>query len=228
MPKQSIDYCAVHYLNQWYSQDKRYVDMLQHGNPSDPYEQYSLLKEAATFYDVARCFPGNDKKDPDRERYSPILRALMASKRMNFALNTITKIEKVEQHIFDSTDGVKRVMSFTTKMLWLTHQDEILIYDSLARLALEIPNADVGEFHMKWRKEYKRKEGAIYTACQRLPSRHAQVYNDGRTSRADIEDLIQYQWFHERVFDIYLWFKGGAIRKEKDRDKRARRLQRGS
>lgn len=207
MPEQSLDYCALHYLNQYYSQDCKYIEMFDGGKQSRD-EKRRLLREAATFYRVARNVPGNDKDDPARERYEPVLQVLTRTSRTDFSVNTVKKIEQVERRLWVATGRKNRVTSFTTKMLWLMHQDDIIIYDSLARKGLGIPGAELDEFYGTWRQRFEMKRNEIFDACGRLPNRHKHVYNAGRTSADDIRHTIQFQWFHERVFDIYLWFKG--------------------
>jgi hypothetical protein len=211
MQEQSLDFCAMHYLNQWYGQDRKYVEMLNEGEHCRE-EQLRMLKEAAAFYKVARNVPGNDKDDPKRERYEPIRSTLMRSSNTDFGTDTVRKIRRVERRLFDAMDSTKRVISLTTKMLWLKHQDDIIIYDALARSGLGTPGADLEEFYAIWQERYEEKRDEIYDAWSRLSQQVAYAYDAGHTSTADISHVTTFEWFHRRVFDIYLWFKGDAAR----------------
>ena len=75
------------------------------------------------------------------------------------------------------------------------------MYDSNARIALGRRDGDLYSYYNKWREEFDKHYSAILHACIKL-SPHV---------------VIVEKWFHERVFDNYLWNKGIEIKKSKSK-----------
>ena len=65
-----------------------------------------------------------------------------------------------------------------------------------------------GEIILKNTKKY------IEEACTHLPDLHLYAVDQMVGTKQYIEELSLEPWFHERVFDIYLWHMGSKVRKE--------------
>jgi hypothetical protein len=100
--------------------------------------------------------------------------------------------------------GGRDLLSAATKFLWLRHRDVVLIYDSQARLALNTPSGDYGNYLRRWRSEYSLSKPRVIDACERL----LQARQLGVLVRAEVNGYAASEWFRRRVFDVYLWEKG--------------------
>jgi hypothetical protein len=104
--------------------------------------------------------------------------------------------------------GGRDLLSAATKFLWLRHRDVLVIYDSQARSALDAPSGDYGNYLKLWRSEYSRVKPNVIYACERLLQ--ARQLED--LVRGEVNAHAASEWFRRRVFDVYLWEKGGPDR----------------
>ena len=84
----------------------------------------------------------------------------------------------------------------------------ILIYDSQARIALGTKNGDLDAYYAKWRKEFESNKEEIVDVCSKLPDMNKYAINQEIGTKEVIKNISNELWFHERVFDIFLWSKG--------------------
>jgi hypothetical protein len=204
----SLDYSALHYLRQWLERDSRYYAIL---NSRCHHRRKRLaLLEAATFYRVARNLPGSRQQDPEALRYQPVVDMLGQLRRFEFERDTVGAVLSFSNELQRRCKSKKGMLSLSTKVLWLKRRSPIIIYDSLARKGLGIPNANLGLFYERWRTEFQTLRPEVRAACQGLPavSHYVRAYPSLR--KKDIQNLIGKRWFQERVFDIYLWFRGSS------------------
>lgn len=212
--KISFEYCSLQYLNQWLVNDKGYCDALS-GN--DEEKKLSALKNAATFYRIARTLPLKYDEERGLGRLEPVLDILDGIKPNNFQNSSpnnekvINEIEKIASEISEQYGNAKKMLSATTKFLWLKLKQPILIYDSRARNALEEkgkPLDNYYKYYEKWRKEFEVHKKQVEDACVELSNHHLYAIVQTAGIKKYIKGVSAEPWFHERVFDIYLWNKG--------------------
>lgn len=206
MKSPNFEYCSLHYLNQWIVYDKKYCETLLNGSEDN---KLRILQKAAGFYKVARNLHTTDAVKPNEsyKRYQSVLDCIDSLKASDFSANPVAKVEEIERQI-SKQYGDRGVLSLTTKLLWLKVKEPIVIYDSQARKALGSKDGKYPEYYAAWKEEFKRYQTQIADVCAKLPELH--LYAAHRTPKTDIEAVVNQNWFHERVFDIYLWSKGNT------------------
>lgn len=95
--------------------------------------------------------------------------------------------------------------------MWLKLRSPILIYDSRARAALEGKSRTLEEYYEQWKAEFAKKKLGIQAACAALIGMEQFTINPNKAKELNVSLLAGESWFHERVFDIYLWEKGGSV-----------------
>jgi hypothetical protein len=205
MKRADFRYCALHYLNQWISQDRHLVEAMTHGSRQN---KLDALRRFAFLYRVARTLP--DKYDLGRglARFEPVLRVIerQSVERFN-GKALIPSIKRVAELISREYHG-KSVISPTTKFLWSRFRSPILIYDSQCREALGTPAGDLDTYYVRWHEEFQRNRSEIDRACASLLQVRAYTIDPTVATRAFVQQTVSEQWFKERVFDMYLWSKG--------------------
>jgi hypothetical protein len=207
MAIQTFEYCSLYYLNQWLTYERGYCEALSNGNKE---QKLSTLKSAGSFYSVARNLPR--KYDEKEGRYQPVLTILDSESKEQFPKDqslhiTVSKIEEIEKKISEKY-GKRKVLSLTTKFLWLKLKEPIIIYDSQAENAVGSKKRDLADYYNKWNEGFKKHNKQIEKACSQLPKLH--LYAAGHESGIieHIKEVSSEIWFQKRVFDIYLWGKG--------------------
>jgi hypothetical protein len=167
-------------------------------NGNDEEKQRKALTSFAAGYSIARSLP---KKYDSGSRFQPVLDIFKTLTREQFdSKSTIEVVKDVSGQISDKY-GKRKVLSLTTKFLWLKFRSPIIIYDRQAREALGTDNGDIDAFYSKWREAFHNNEADVAAACSSLSS----AYRYTTTAPADIAQISSEQWFKERVFDMYLW-----------------------
>ena len=100
-------------------------------------------------------------------------------------------------------------MSATTKFLWLKVKHPIVIYDSRARIALKAKN-DYFAYYKKWRGAFTSCQSLIRDTCLGLYKVHMYAIDQKAGTPEYIKEVSSQSWFHERVFDSYLWHGGNV------------------
>lgn len=204
MAIQTFEYCSLHYLNQWLTYDRGYFQALSKG---DKENKLTALKNAGDFYRVARNLPSEFDEKKGVARYQPVLEILDEVNQNQFQVNPVERILEIERKI-SAKYGNRNVLSLTTKFLWLKVKQPILIYDSQARIAVGTENGDLDAYYEKWQEAFKKYQNQVKKACSKLPDLHLYVVDQEVGTKEYIKDVSSKSWFHERVFDIYLWSKG--------------------
>jgi len=202
--KHSLEYYSLHYLDMWLKHDRIYHDALNNGTRA---EKLAALKKAAYYYKIARNLPTECDEGRGLERYEPVLKIIDKVVNSDLTENTVKSIEKIQVKISKAYDD-RNALSFTTKILWLKMRDPIIIYDSQARIALDIPGGDLSEFYKAWRAEYKIPAKSIASVCAELSGVAKYSYDQTVATTSYVKDISAKMWFQERVFDMYLWHKG--------------------
>lgn len=204
MAAKTFEYCSLHYLNLWLTYDRGYCEALANGNRS---EKLTTLKNAGGAYSVGRNLPSKYDEKKGLDRYEPVLDIIDPLKPEDFKNDPVKKILEIERKISEKY-GNRSVLSLTTKFLWIKIKWPILIYDSQARSAIDTEDGALDAYYEKWRKEFKTNQGEIIEVCSKLPDMNKYVVNQEIGTKEYIREISDKTWFHERVFDIYLWNKG--------------------
>lgn len=204
---QTFEYSSLYYLNQWLSYDKDYCLALSGSNQK---EKLSALKSAGGFYRVARNLPTAFDEKIGIERYQPVLDIIDNLSIDQFEKDPVKKILEIETEISNKY-GNRGVLSLTTKFLWLKFKSPILIYDSQARIAVGSKNGDLQDYYENWLAEFENHKEEIQSVCTILSSLSLYVVDQRFADKKYIDEISSNKWFHERVFDIYLWSKGAML-----------------
>jgi hypothetical protein len=189
-----FDYCALRYLNMWLETERGPHQAL---NGNDEEQQRNALTSFAAGYRIARNLP---KKYESGSRFQPVLDIFKILTREQFdSKSTIEVVKDVSGQI--SKMYKRKVLSLTTKFLWLKFRSPVIIYDRQAREALGTDDGDIDAFYIKWRDTFHNNESDVTAACSSLPI----AYRYTTAEPADIAQISSEQWFKERVFDMYLW-----------------------
>ena len=209
MPQVSFNYCALHYLNLWFRQEKRYCDALETISASNRLE---ALRDAAITFGVARNLPDAHAVGSGVAKYAPVLSEIdRVDPETLQGAGLVPAIRNVEK-LISARFGGATVTSFTTKMLWLRFKSPIIIYDRNARTALELKlkkGRELEDFYIAWQTGYDIHAAQIDVACDELPSAVRYCVNKSVTTE-HIQTFANQRWFKARVYDIYLWHSGGS------------------
>ncbi|MGB7849154.1 MAG: hypothetical protein WBL63_26310 [Candidatus Acidiferrum sp.] len=202
MPKNEFKYYALHYLNLWVAQDKPCCEAL---DGSDDSKKLAALADAAVFYRIARNLPTRHDEGKGLQRYGPVLKIIDTLNPADFGgENLLPPIKKVRDEISHQYGG-DDILSLTTKFLWLKMKSPIIIYDRLARVALDVAPRKIEEYYGQWREKFNGFDQQIREACVSLRDVHEYVENPEIATPQYIATTAAQQWFRERVFDVYLW-----------------------
>ncbi len=124
-----------------------------------------------------------------------------------FEKDPVNKILEVESEI-SKKYGNRGLLSLTTKFLWLKFKSPILIYDSQARIAVESRDGDLAGYYKNWLIEFENYKDEIQRVCLKLSQHNLYAVDQSIATKEYINKISTNKWFHERVFDIYLWSKG--------------------
>jgi hypothetical protein len=202
----TFEYCSLQYLNQWFAYDMGYCQALANDNRS---EKLIALKNAGGFYRVARNLPSECDEKKGLARYGPVLDIIDPLKPIQFENNPVKEILEIKRRISEKY-GNKNLLSLTTKFLWIKIKQPIIIYDSQARIALGTETGDLDAYYKKWRQEFKANQREIVEVCSKLPDMNKYTVNQKVGTKEYIREISDETWFHERVFDNYLWNKGNS------------------
>jgi hypothetical protein len=201
----NLKFFACAYLNDWWQYDSTFVERLRPTNGAEV-RRYWLV-EAANYYQVGRNLAEK------HEQGSRLFEALAA---LNQIEGQITN-ENVDTKVDTLVTLLKKVYknkltSAASKFLWLIHQSPVVIYDSRARTCLvsltgrEIPEHDYVGYRQKWREQFDLRKLAIASACGELL--RFKDFAPSKTHETELESVVKSAWFHERVFDKFLWWNG--------------------
>ncbi len=205
MATKTFEYCSLEYLNQWFTNDRGYCQALANGDKS---EKLAALKSAGGFYKVARNL--DSKYEKGLIRYEPVLDIIDPLKPSQFENDTVKEIREIEGTLSEKY-GNKSLLSLTTKFLWIKIKQPILIYDSQVRIALGTKSDDLDAYYKRWREEFKANQKEIVDVCSKLADMNKYAVNQEVGTKEYIRKISNNTWFHERVFDIYLWNKGTLL-----------------
>lgn len=199
---ENFRFFALRYLNHWCDLDKRFVKGISNGS-------VPVLREAVQRYGIARNF----KRCQDED----------AATRLRYALGELGKVGRTtitEKNVDKQVCGLakrleqlygKGKISAASKLLWFLHQDPVVMYDRNARRWLKVAPSDYRKYRSEWKHEFDRQKDKIRSACKEL-SRVKAFSLAYDMPEVEFKSLIRAKWFHERVFDMFLWWNGNKQR----------------
>jgi len=192
--KPTFNYCSLKYLNMYQIAEKEQIDGFM---STDSDVRVNMLKKAASGFNVARNF-----KNFESHR-AAISVALHNHHRPKNELETIELVNKFAGQLSKIVDEKRKFFSASSKFLWLKFQSPIVIIDSRTIKAIDknLKPEDYKEYFVKWQLEFNKHAEEIKSCCLELPKLKKYSYNPAM----QIDEIVSSKWFHERVFDIYLW-----------------------
>jgi hypothetical protein len=204
------EYCSLYYLQQWLSGERRLHDAL---SGTDERSIREGLSDAVKSFRVARNLPRKYDADRGLKRYEPLLEVFLQLQKQEISESNFINVFDNFQSEISKKYGGKKLISLSSKLLWLRYRDPFIIYDSRARTSLEVTPGDYSEYVAEWLKSFQPHQERIAAICSELSSVYRYVefeYNE--SNFAEIKNVSNEEWFHKRVFDIYLWRGGERAR----------------
>jgi hypothetical protein len=154
-------------------------------NPRD------AIRKIAGKYRIARNFGRKFDEAVGIPRYEPVVKA-MAAYPSNVGINPIDAVLRLTRDLQQIYH--REVLSASSKFLWFAWGREVIIYDSQALAALrthspDLQPKDYPAYCAVWKARFSECSEEIARECA----------SQGESSE---------HWFHERVFDWYLWRSG--------------------
>ena len=206
----TFEYCSLKYLDIWLSGECHWVEAMR-GDDRD-----AKLRSMASFakaYRISRNFHlKHELKDGvHAERFGKILNILEPLTAADFAGdNLLPKLDKIRGQI-SAEYGGSDVLSGMTKFLWLKLRSPIIIFDRQARMALQSKHADLDDFYLRWRTSFEVYAPEIKRVCRNMTEVRQYCIDPKAITPSFMEQVASQTWFHERVFDIFLWTVGGRV-----------------
>ncbi len=197
-------YYAISYLDDWCESDRGFVEGMCANEDHD--QRLACLLRAAKYYKVTRTLP----VIPEEQRLGLALEAVDAVADSITKDNVDAIVWELEKK-FESIYG-RYALSAASKFLWIRHRSPVVIYDgqaytTLRRLGSRLAAGSYKPYRREWLKHFADHKDAIQRACAELPRVKdfslAHEMPDG-----EVAALAAERWFHERVFDKFLWRTG--------------------
>ena len=181
----TISECAAHYAAQWADLDQPLFSGLAQANTEE--RRLSTLGSLCGKYKIARSLRRAYDLEAGMPRYMPLLKLIDQCVNRHPTPKCAEEVVLWFRDEVSSCYGGVQALSLSSKVLWFVYRSPVIIYDKLARVALESPTGDYRSYERSWNARFDRMEQEIAVASAPHSSE---------------------RWFHERVFDIYLWHIG--------------------
>ena len=202
MPIRTFDFCALQFLNQWLEKEAKLCDALASKSRKT---QQDALVQAGKHFRIARNLPTKYEEEKGFARYQSVLEVL--DRLGQVAPGNVERVVADAQKAISSQYGGRKVLSLTTKFLWLKFKSPIRIYDSQVRIALGTQEGDFPAFNTVFSVCLAQCALEIDQACTKLKSVVSYTVNP-KMSPSEVDALVNKPWFKERILDIYLWNQG--------------------
>ncbi len=193
-------YYALRFLLQWEGKEKvLHRDLVRALSPIS-------VRASLAHFQVARNFPGIK-----RERRAQFVVRSLVSAESQSNLSPSQRVNFLAERLSQQFDRFN--LSAASKLLWLRHRRPYVIFDAraqnaLRRLGSEFDQGDYAQYVKAWRARYAEAKACISVACSALATLPGVVPSLPSAERS-LSRLVSEQWFQERVFDLYLWERGG-------------------
>lgn len=209
---ENFKFFALQYLNDWYEKDRGFIAELS-STTSTREVRLRCLEEAAQYYGVLRNFGGVAEKGMDAAL------TMLGNAAQTVTLQNVVPVVSTLATDFESAypreDGKEKV-SAASKFLWLRCQSPIVIRDTNAFACLRaascgrLPESDYAAYSGEWRRQFSKRKARIRAACAELVRvKEFSLAKD--MSDEELKSIVGSRWFHERVFDKFLWWNGERI-----------------
>jgi hypothetical protein len=115
----SFKLCATHYLTQWWEMDRGFIHTFSHGRIGP-----AALREVCVKYGVNRNIPGHEA-----ERYERFGAILENFRQIEISRETVPRVVEKAVKKLSAVYG-ERVLSATTKAIWMLRGHPVVIYDN--------------------------------------------------------------------------------------------------
>jgi hypothetical protein len=204
MPVRTFDYCALQFFNQWLEKEAKICNSL--ASDARATQQEALI-QAGGHFRIARNLPTKYEKVKNLARYEPVLEVL--DRLPQVTPDNVESVVEDAQQAISTQYGGRKVLSLTTKFLWLKVKAPVRIYDSQARIALGTQDGDFSAFNAAFSARLAQCTPDIERSCSKLKSVVSYTVIP-QMSASEVDSLANKQWFKERVLDIYLWNQGNV------------------
>lgn len=198
----NFKFFALAYLNDWWQYDRNFVlGLSPSGNRN---VRASRLADAATYYNIIRRFPEGSMAE--------VLDLVDATFGMMGPLTihnvdlVVTALAELFNQVFKR--GVE--ISSASKFLWIRQQTPVVILDRRAKDCLVLLGAKLdgkyASYRAEWIKQFDEREQDIQNACAELV--RVKDFSPSDETDEHLSAVINSRWFHERVFDKFLWWNG--------------------
>ena len=211
----TFEYCSLKYLDLWLSGECRWVESMR---DDDRPAKLQAMANFAKAYRISRNFHlKHELKDGvQTERFGYVLNLIDSLTAADFAGDRmLPKLNDIRGQISEAY-GDLDALSATTKFLWLRLQSPIIIFDRQARTALQSKHADIDDFYHRWRTSFEVHAPEIAQVCSNLIEVRQYCIDPKAMTPSFMEQVASQTWFHERVFDIFLWTVGGRAELKSD------------
>jgi hypothetical protein len=169
-------------------------------------QRLACLWRAAKYYKVTRTLP----VIREERRLGRALEALDAVADPITEDNVDAVVWELER-TFEAVYG-RYALSAASKFLWIRHRSPVVIYDAqacrtLKQLGSRFAAGSYKPFRREWLRHFAEHEGAIQEACAEL-HRVREFSLAHEMPDDELAALAAQRWFHERVFDKFLWRTG--------------------
>lgn len=204
---ENFEFFAFAYLNDWWQYDRHFVAGLS--LTSSRSARLYWINEAASYYQVGRRFP---KKKDAGERLGKALDRLDAVLQQAGTL-TAQNVEEVvttlaEEFNVDYENGIE--ISAASKFLWIRNKTPVVIFDARASACLLRLGATLdgkyAKYHGEWLRCFEQRQKIVRAACNDLLE--LKKFSPDAETEENLTSTVTSRWFHERVFDKFLWWNG--------------------
>lgn len=206
----NFKFFALAYLSDWWQYDEKFVAGLRRqGNRRE------TLVRAATYYQVIRSF--SKKYDGSPQRLDKALTELDAA--LNNNAVTLANVDQMVTDlatrlgsIYKKKGTPQNLVSAASKFLWICRRTPVVIYDDRAKTCLTRMNAAPGtsykSYREAWQLEFPKYEARIRSAALALANGTTKTFAPNSAAKRGLKSVVRKRWFHERVFDKFLWWNG--------------------
>jgi len=193
----TFEYCTLKLLNMYIKEEKAFLDILSPNlNSHVEAIKVNTLYKISILYSVHR-FKGF-KKEKMKTLFSAYNKVELIN---NNPADVVNSFSKDIANVFETE---RSFISMSSKLLWFKFKSPVIIYDTRAKKAIKYKSDNYAEYIKEWEKQYLKKQAQIKTACNNVAKLDKSFFYSGFNRK-----ILQEKWFHERVFDIYLWEIGG-------------------
>lgn len=204
-----FDYFALRALMLWVRAERDLLKSFRRAPTSD------AIRQSLKHFMISRNFKGIGSDPTVAKSIARLLEKVSAKQRYT-PDEAVEKVLLLEKRFV--TKFKRSNLSAASKLLWLKHRTPFIIYDKRAvdalpidvdALPIEKDKRNYPAYCRRWRLEFGKVQGEIESAAKRLLKLQG-YFSSCLSSKIKLKTVVNRPWFHERIFDVYLWEKGGV------------------